>query len=124
MMDGSQTTVASGVGERRRGLERRVHLRFPSLLEAVCQPAETGFSAVSSSARVWDISQGGICLVSSRSFDVGTMLAMEIELAPQVFSTTLQAQVVHIAPHLEGLWLLGCEFPVPLNERQLAAILV
>lgn len=123
MATGSVPALADLPGLEKRGIERRVALRYPSLAEAVCQPVGTDFAPVSCSARVWDLSVGGTCLVVGRPFEAGTALLMEIELGPNRFSHTLRAQVVHSAPHLEGLWLVGCEFATPLGDGELQELL-
>jgi hypothetical protein len=101
------------------GAERRVAVRYPSVLDAVCQPATPRFELLSSPARVWDISTSGIGLIVNRRFDVGTVLFMEIELGPGQFSRTLQAMVLHVCPHLDNLWMIGCELSSDLSEAEL-----
>jgi hypothetical protein len=76
------TPLSAQIQPTKLSAERRVALRYPSLLEAVCQPAASRFETISTTARVWDISADGIGLIVDRRFDLGTALLMEIGLGP------------------------------------------
>src|SRR5262245_1106707 len=74
--------------------ERRVWVRYPADLTTTYQPAGNGTHA-RYSARVRNISLGGINLLVSRPFDPGELLSVELPGAPEGGTTTALACVIH-----------------------------
>src|SRR5260370_41739997 len=68
----AQSSADSILGE-----ERRVWIRYPSLAQATCQPAAPANSAPIT-ARVRDISRGGIHLLVDRRFEAGMVLSHQV----------------------------------------------
>src|SRR5947209_273680 len=83
--------------------ERRVALRYACDLGTLCQAADHPDSP-RLSARVLDISRGGIKLLVNQPFETGTLLSVEL---PGVLVLACVAHVT-VGPHEE--WTLGCTF--------------
>ena len=61
-------------------------------------------------AHIESISRGGLKVVISRRFEVGTILKVEVPLAGAESSFVFLARVVRAAPESIGGWGLGCAF--------------
>jgi hypothetical protein len=59
-----------------------------------------------------NVSSAGIALSTSRSFDPGTELVIELS-AKRKSVLRLPVRVVHATPEKEGRWVIGCAFIVP-----------
>jgi hypothetical protein len=92
-------------------------------MEASYHPVPVRALGPCAPARIWDLSQGGVSLIVRRPFEPGTTLAVVPETLPLSLAPGLEARVVHVAPHGDGLWQVGCEFPVPLTEEELRLLL-
>src|SRR5205809_348397 len=84
--------------------DRRGAERYPSGQDACCHPT----SALDSTpVQVLDVSAHGVGLMSSRRFEPGTILVLELaETAPSPVSVL--ARVVRIVARPNGHWLAGC----------------
>jgi hypothetical protein len=98
--------------------DRRVWVRYSCDLEGPCQPAG-GSIEVSWSARVRDISRGGIKLHLNRPFETGTILKVDISNEQGDGSRSLMVRVVHVSPQGPSSWSLGCAFDKELTEQDL-----
>ncbi len=83
LMPSAQGAVASSKPKSesstksKKGVERRVAVRYPSEREASCLPVART-KEKSWSAKLQDISATGICLKASRRFEPGTLLMIEL----------------------------------------------
>jgi hypothetical protein len=100
--------------------ERRASLRHPCDLESACQPLTA--SSIQWPGRIRNLSAGGIGINLARSFEPGTVLAIDIRSRDQRVET-LTARVVHARLQDDGSWILGCAFANPLSEEDLKALL-
>jgi len=97
--------------------DRRGAERYPSGQDASCHPT----SALDSTpVLVKDVSIHGVGLVSSRRFEPGTILVLELaESAPS--AVNVLARVVRIVPQKDGHWLAGCVFLNEVSEEEFTA---
>jgi serine/threonine protein kinase len=102
--------------------ERRGAVRYPCGLEGFFQPV-SGERRIRWKARVEDISAGGVCLGSSRRFEPGTVLLLNLRDAERALSGTLLGRVVHVEPQAERPWFLGCQFSSQLAEDDIRNLL-
>jgi hypothetical protein len=101
--------------------ERRVWLRYPCDKDGACQPILAG--KMQWSARIQNISCGGIKVIVNRRFETQTLLQIDLE-EPDVDSPrTLLARVVQITPEADGTWGIGCLFPRELTEADVRRFL-
>jgi hypothetical protein len=98
--------------------ERRVWVRYPCDVEATCQPANTP-EAMRLSARVRNISRGGINLVMDCPVQSGSLLSVELPAARDELASTVLAYVVRVAAQWGGEWSVGCTFASELNDEDL-----
>ena len=108
------------------GHERRVRVRYPTDRESMCQPGEGRLDQAWWLARLTDISTTGVALVLKQlrqKFPAGTILTVELQNWTGDVSRTLPTRVVHMTPHPEGGWIMGCAFVKPLTEEELKALL-
>ncbi len=100
------------------GTERRLWVRYRCDLEINCQPAHQPDSP-RLPARIHDISRGGVSLVLSTPFPVGTVLSIELPGSSVRESTALLACVLHVGERPDGRHRLGCTFVTELNDDDL-----
>jgi hypothetical protein len=100
--------------------ERRVWLRYPADLETTYQVPD-GPDARRFSARVRDISLGGVSLAVDRPFEPGGLLSVELPGATEHARCTALACVVHVTASAPGEWTIGCTFSRELSEDDLEA---
>jgi hypothetical protein len=108
------------------GRERRVRVRYPAARESMCQPGEGRLDQVWWLARITDMSTTGIALVLGQvrqRFPAGTMLTVELQNWSGDTSRTLPTRVIHMTPHPDGGWIMGCAFVNPLSEEELKTFL-
>ena len=74
-------------------------------------------------ARIQDISEHGIGLITGRSFPHGAILVVEARKKAAGFSRPVYVRVVRAAPRPEGDWLVGCTFARPLQEDEITTLL-
>jgi len=94
--------------------ERRRWVRYPANLGTFWQ-AVTG-QEICYSARVQDISQGGVRLLVNQRFEPGTLLRILLNKA-------VEARLVHATPTPDNRWALGCEFTAVLTEQEVQNVL-
>lgn len=100
--------------------DRRVWVRHSTDAEITCLPAGTGDGS-RLSARVRNVSLGGMNLVVSRPFQTGDLLSVELPTETAQAATTVLACVVHVNAEAAGEWSLGCNFSAELNDDDLQA---
>ncbi len=94
------------------GEHRRVAVRYACDVETLYQPANQLDSPLLS-ARVQDISRGGIKLLVNQPLETGTLLSVEL---PGVL---VLACVAHVTAWPDGEWALGCIFSSELQDEDL-----
>lgn len=102
-------------------VERRAWVRLPCDINSHCRPS-IGSDEEHWSARILDISQGGIRLLLDRRFEPKTILNIQIEVQGEE-AVAFIAQVVHIDAESADRWSLGCRFPKPISEKEVEAVL-
>jgi hypothetical protein len=100
--------------------ERRVWVRNPCDTSARCKADQPGSPTSAFSARVRNISRGGISLVVDRPFETGAVLSVELPGPDGLPPFTVLACVVHAAGLADGQWALGCSFASELSAEDLA----
>jgi hypothetical protein len=103
-------------------MERRAWVRYACNFPTSCQPIASERDA-GWVARALNVSRGGLNLVSSRRFEVGTLLHIEIEHARDPAPSTLLARVAHVTRKDNTLWNMGCAFHTLLSEEEVQALL-
>src|SRR5262249_39331990 len=88
--------------------DRRVWVRYPADVETKLQVASERVQK-KRSARVRNISLGGINLVVNLHFEPGSMLSVDLPTADKGVPTVL-ACVIHCGAAKPGEWSLGCNF--------------
>jgi PilZ domain-containing protein len=96
--------------------ERRVWVRYPANLEATWQPAQAPAERLS--ARVRDISRGGINLLVQRHLHTGDLLSVELPRGDDATHTVL-ACIVRVQAVAAGEWAIGCVFSCELGDEDL-----
>ncbi|GIW81815.1 MAG: hypothetical protein KatS3mg105_3622 [Gemmatales bacterium] len=100
----------------------RVWVRFPV-------QAEASFHSVMSEqhnkwkARIANISAGGIGLFVDRSFEVGSLLNLELLGSKSGIARQVKARVVHCRQQNDGQFLLGCTYVGELSDEELQSLL-
>src|SRR5262249_33668980 len=105
-----------------RRSERRAAVRFQTTLDSRCQPVAL-VKEKCWSARVNDISVGGLRLIVPRRFEPGTLLTVRIDSPDLKSHTTQLVRVVRLSHDKPRQWTLGCVFIHPLNAAELKSIL-
>ena len=122
-MSDASTRPAQALGRRIQCRERRASVRHASTMEASYHPIAVPAFGPSCPARIWDVSLGGMALIVPHSYEAGAVLSVVPEVLPESLSPALEARVLHVTPHADGLWMAGCEFLNPLSEEELDALL-
>ncbi len=97
--------------------ERRVRVRYPSGVRVHLQ-AQNGTGGLRLSARVRDISLGGISLLVERPFEPGELLSIELPGPGGETRSTALACVVHATARGDE-WVVGCTFAHELTDADL-----
>ena len=74
-------------------------------------------------ARIQDVCQQGVWLLSKQRFESGTMLRLEMLGKPEEAALLVQARVIHVVPYRNGSFGLGCAFSRPLTDEELKDLL-
>jgi hypothetical protein len=104
-------------------VDRRVWVRYSCDLESTCHTGQ-GPDELSWSARVRDISRGGLNLQLNRAFEPGSILSVDMPLGPNLAPRSLLVKVVHAENQGPGNWSLGCALEKNLEEEDLLAFQV
>jgi hypothetical protein len=102
-------------------VERRAWVRYGTDLEVVCH-AGRPVKDVGWTARVRDISAGGVGLLLQHRFRPGTPLVIQLKGRGESWCRAVGARVVHATPVWAedgAWWLVGCAFSSPLSEEEL-----
>jgi hypothetical protein len=100
--------------------DRRVWVRHSTNLEPTVQ-AEGTTDGEKLSARVRNISLGGISLLVDRPVEPGELLTIEFPGVQEDHPSTVLACVVHVMSHGNDEWALGCTFCRELSDEELQA---
>ncbi|MGE3806863.1 MAG: PilZ domain-containing protein, partial [Gemmataceae bacterium] len=98
---------------------RRTHQRLSTDLEAVCETI--GRLEMRWTARLRDVSRGGLQIVTERRFESGTILSIQVPGLGE-YVPTLLVRVMRVTAEEDGLWSLGCRFARELSERDVATL--
>jgi hypothetical protein len=98
--------------------ERRVWLRVPCDVQALCQPASEGDN-VRFTAQIQNISRGGINLLANRPLEQGSLLSVELPGEDAQSTSQVLAYVIHVNPLEDGRCALGCNFATELRDEEL-----
>jgi hypothetical protein len=98
--------------------ERRVWVRYQTDVATQCEVA--GMYETCLSARIRDISRGGMKLHVKRCFKPGDLLTVGLPVPDGEYSITVLACVVYVKELSDGEWALGCNFARELSEEDLA----
>jgi hypothetical protein len=104
------------------GAERRVWVRYPCHLDVVYWKSTGSATEACRSARILDISAGGVRMLLNRPFEAGTVLTLQLENAEQTSTRTLLVHVVHVRPHSHSEWVVGCAFDSKVSEEDARAL--
>jgi PilZ domain len=91
--------------------------RFASNVETVCYTCDTA-PGERRSARILDISAGGIGLALRCQFAESTLLHFELPQEMNLADPNLLVRVVRVKDQGDGTWILGCEFADQLSEDE------
>jgi CheY-like chemotaxis protein len=105
------------------GDERRVSVRYCCNLENECQPLGQSRSGVSWQGRIVNLSIGGMRMLLTRRFEVGTVLVFSVRTPSGESMQRLLARVVRVLQEPDQLWSLGCSFTNPLADHDLRDLL-
>lgn len=101
-------------------IERRVWPRYACDMPAECLPVAARANLdVSWSAKIRNISVGGVGLVLDRRFERGAGLAIACQAKGAESSGPFLARVVHATTQSDSSWLLGCTFLSKLSDGEL-----
>jgi hypothetical protein len=99
--------------------ERRIWVRYPCEVDATCQPANQT-DAMRLSARVRNVSVGGINFLLNCPVECGSLVSVELPGLSRKTISTVLAYVVRVEPSSEGDWSVGCTFATELTDDDLA----
>jgi c-di-GMP-binding flagellar brake protein YcgR len=117
---GGQMPAGLEGGDQAVADDRRVWVRHAADLETMVQ-TDSGTDGEQLSARVRNISLGGISLLVDRPFETGELLTIELPGVEENHSHTVLACVVHAMSHSDQEWALGCTFARELSDDDLQA---
>jgi hypothetical protein len=86
--------------------DRRQAPRYSANRMAACSPLAERETKVH--VRVHDMSANGIGLLSTRRFELGTMLLLQIEEGGNSLPPLIIGRVMHVCAQADGTWLVGC----------------
>ncbi len=101
--------------------DRRLRARHPVSIETKVTPAAADEAESSLSARILDVSSGGVKLVVGRAFEQGDLLTLELPAPAGEPAVSVLACVVHARPERDAEWVLSCRFSAELNDADLTA---
>jgi hypothetical protein len=98
--------------------ERRVRVRYPSGALTKFQPVN-GVEHPPLSARVRNVSRGGINLLVPERLEPGSMLSIDLPSPDGDTPCTVLACIVHVSAQPDGEWAVGCTFSQELSDAEL-----
>ena len=101
--------------------ERRTEPRYPCGLEVSCQPITAKGCDLWWLAEIKDVSRSGVGMLSTRQFERGVYIAVQLLNLANRFAQTRVARVMHVAPS-GGKWFLGCTLQTPLDDDDLRSL--
>jgi hypothetical protein len=117
-----KTPLPFALQERPHPSERRGETRYPCSLEVSCQPITAKGCDLWWLAELKDVSRSGVGMVSTRQFDRGVYIAVQLVNLATRFGQTRIARVMHVAP-TGGKWFLGCLLQSPFDEEDLRLLI-
>src|SRR5206468_940325 len=99
--------------------ERRAWGRFATDRQTTVRRNQEGGAPLT--ARIEDVSGGGVRLVVQDQFDPGDMIQVDLPLNGER-NTVVLACVVHARPEPGGGWSLGCSFATELSDTDLESV--
>src|SRR5687767_13549961 len=106
-MSATRTRTAPAGQENYPGPDRRKHPRHPHVVVATLQPA-SGNADVDESVRVFDLSLGGVGLVSDHRYRDGSVWRITLGNGPLLLNAKIR--VVFCRARDDGWFDVGCEF--------------
>jgi hypothetical protein len=100
---------------------RRAQPRQACSLEVSCQPITAKGCDLWWLAEIKDMSTSGVGMLSTRSFERGTFVAIQLANLATAFCKTAVARVVHVVPSGDK-WFVGCAFQTPLDADDMTAM--
>ncbi len=102
--------------------ERRAWVRHPCSRHALSQRFAQGSGEPWCPAQIRDISTGGFCLHTSRRFEPGTVLSVDLAADAGRRAPLPTARVRRASAGEGGVWLIGCQFLTPLSDDEFEAL--
>jgi hypothetical protein len=103
------------------GADRRSEPRRLCVLEVSCQPITAKACDLWWLAEIRDVSVHGVGMISTRRFERGTYIAIQIANLANDFMKMKVARVAHVAP-CRDKWFVGCSFQTPLHADEIDAM--
>lgn len=100
--------------------DRRAHDRYPSNAVVTVQSAGEG-GGTPQTARVGDVSRGGIKLVVKNVYTVGDMVRIDLPGGEPGATDSILACVIQVRMDSDESWSVGCVFCEELNDDELSA---
>src|SRR5262245_13853546 len=100
--------------------DRRTWDRLPSERETIIRTHADG--AVSLTARILDVSRGGIRMIVTQPLNPGDMIHVELPSLKGEPVTSVLACAVHVQHQPPTSWLVGCNFATELSDADLQAL--
>jgi serine/threonine protein kinase len=101
--------------------DRRGRVRYRSQKEVECLFIEER-NTRACRAKVHDVSASGIGLIFPRSFEMGTVLGVELPRAGAKPTRTLFAKVVRAHEQSSAAWIVGCAFNQELSDSDIRTL--
>ena len=116
----NENARAPGVAAPTAETDRRRAARFVANRVATCSPLAERETVVP--VRVRDVSANGIGLLSTRRFERGTMLLLQIQEDGDSLPPLIIGRVMHVCAQADGTWLVGCALTRAFAEPDVRAI--
>jgi len=101
--------------------ERRARVRWPCNRRGACQPL-AGAHGLQWVGEICNVSAGGIVLRLDRRFEIGALLAIDVQGPVASVLVSLSARVGNLSLQSDGSWILRCAFPNHLTEEEVKAL--
>jgi len=100
--------------------DRRRAPRFAANRIATCSPLAERETVLP--VRVRDVSANGLGLLSSRRFERGTILLLQIQDDGDSNPPLIIGRVVHVSAQADGTWLVGCALTRAFAQSDVRAL--